>query len=108
MSTFGSIRSLFPSEPGSWRSPSCAVPWSADKKAGMTLCYESAKGYKTVGDGWWTIPEDQQWQEHSWKISDANFVGQWGWNFRFDAVSSPNEFLVKEGRVSKVPLPDGK
>jgi hypothetical protein len=27
--------------------------------------------------------------------------GQWGWNFRFDAVRSPNEFLIKEVRVTK-------
>ena len=66
----------------------------------MNFCYESAKGY-TGASGWWTIPLDDQWHENTWKVRDASFVGQWGWNFRFDAVSSPNEFLIKEVRVSK-------
>jgi len=74
------------------------------KQAGMSLCYESSKGY-TGAQGWWTIPGGDQWQENTWKVSDANFVGQWGWNFRFDAISSPNEFLVKEVRVSKAGQP---
>ena len=73
-----------------------------DKDAGMNLLYESTKGYVNAGI-WWTIPGDGQWHENTWKVSDASFVGQWGWNFRFDAVSSPNEFLVKEVRVSKTP-----
>jgi hypothetical protein len=71
-----------------------------DKSAGMTLYYEAAKGY-TGPRGWWTIPQDNRWHENTWKITDANFVGQWGWNFRFDAISSPNEFLIKEVRVTK-------
>jgi hypothetical protein len=73
---------------------------ASEKVAGMALCYESAKGY-TGPQGYWTIPTDDQWHENTWRLSDANFVGQWGWNFRFDAISSPNEFLVKEVRVSK-------
>ena len=73
---------------------------ASDKTAGMNFCYESAKGY-TGASGWWTIPQDDQWHENTWKVRDASFVGQWGWNFRFDAVSSPNEFLIKEVRVSK-------
>jgi len=72
-----------------------------DKKAGMKLTYESlGKGY-TGAEGWWTIPDDDQWHENTWTLHDANFVGQWGWNFRFDAIASPNEFMVKEVRVKK-------
>jgi hypothetical protein len=71
----------------------------------MNLTYESTAGYKGSGE-WWTVPEGEGWQEHTFKLSDASFVGQWGWNFRFDAISSPNEFLVKEVRVSK-PQPAG-
>jgi hypothetical protein len=71
-----------------------------DKQAGMSLMYESTKGY-TGARGYWTIPAGDQWQEHTFKISDASFVGQWGYNFRFDAIGSPNEFLVREVRVSK-------
>jgi polysaccharide biosynthesis protein PslG len=77
-----------------------------DKSAGMNLCYESAKGYRSA-PGWWTIPAGDQWHENTWKVTDASFVGQWGWNLRFDAVSSPNEFLVKEVRVAK-PGPPAK
>jgi hypothetical protein len=75
-----------------------------DKEAGMNLCYESAKGYRGA-EVWWNIPEGDQWHQNTWKVSDASFVGQWGWNFRFDAVSSPNEFLVKEVRVTKAGQP---
>jgi polysaccharide biosynthesis protein PslG len=69
-----------------------------DKPAGMTLNYESEKGY--VDAGYLNIPEDN-WRELRWKVSDANFVGGWGWNFRLNAISSPNEFLIKEIRVRK-------
>jgi hypothetical protein len=70
-----------------------------DKTAGMTLNYESQRGY--VDAGYLDIPEDSNWRELKWKVSDANFVGGWGWNFRLNAISSPNEFLVKEIRVRK-------
>src|SRR5690606_3859861 len=52
------------------------------RTAGMTLSYESERGYRNVSNGYWTIPAGDDWQEHTWKITDANFVGQWGWNFR--------------------------
>jgi hypothetical protein len=70
-----------------------------DKMAGMIIDYESDKGY--VGSQYRTIPEGDAWQEISWTIEDANFVGTWGWHFRLNAISSPNEFLVKEIRVRK-------
>jgi hypothetical protein len=70
-----------------------------DKIAGMSLNYESQKGY--VDGGYLNIPESDQWQELKWTISDANFVGGWGWNFRLNAIASPNEFLVKEVTVEK-------
>jgi polysaccharide biosynthesis protein PslG len=71
-----------------------------DKEAGAKVTYESMKGYKDA-QSWWTIPKDDKWHEYTWKVSDANFVGQWGWNFRFDANGSANEFLIKEVRVKK-------
>lgn len=70
-----------------------------DKVAGMSLNYESQNGY--VNTPYLNIPENDGWHEISWKISDANFVGTWGWNFRIDAISSPNEFLIKEIKVKK-------
>ena len=70
-----------------------------EKVAGMSLNYESEKGY--VDAGYFNIPESDQWQELTWKVTDANFVGGWGWNFRLNAISSPNEFLIREVRVKK-------
>jgi hypothetical protein len=67
--------------------------------AGMTIDYESDKGY--VGSGYRTIPDGDAWQEVSWTVQDANFVGAWGWHFRLNAISSPNDFLIKEIRVRK-------
>jgi len=75
---------------------------AATQTAGMSLCYESTKGY-TGAQGYWTIPEDDQWHEYTWKVNDANFANEWGWNFRFDAIGSPDEFLVKKVRVTNLP-----
>ena len=74
-----------------------------DKTAGVSLNYESVKGY--VNSDYFNISEGDQWQELTWRIADANFVGQWGWNFRLSAISSPNEFLIREVRVKKIGLP---
>jgi hypothetical protein len=68
--------------------------------AGMNLTYESLTGYKGTGE-WWTIPEGESWHEHAWKVTDANFAGGWGWNFRTDASGSGADFLIKEVRVKK-------
>lgn len=73
---------------------------AADKSAGLKLTYESSKGYHDA-PGWWTIPEDDAWHEHTWTLGDTNFVGQWGWNFRFDSNGSANAFSIKEVRVKK-------
>lgn len=67
--------------------------------AGMTIDYESDKGY--VGADYRTIPDGDAWQEVTWTIRDANFIGTWGWHFRLNAISSPNDFLIKEIRVRK-------
>jgi hypothetical protein len=75
-----------------------------DKEARMDMMYESEKGYRETRTRW-TIPADDQWHENTWKVSDANFVGQWGYNFRFDANGSPSEFLIKEVRVTKTGSP---
>lgn len=70
------------------------------KVAGFAITYESRSGY--VGTGYANIPEGDEWHELSWTVDDANFAGQWGWNFRVDAIASPNEFLIKEVRVRRV------
>ncbi|NOJ43700.1 beta-galactosidase [Bradyrhizobium australiense] len=72
---------------------------ASDKLAGLSIDYESSRGY--VGTDYRNIPASDAWQEISWTVKDANFVGAWGWTFRLNAISSPNEFLVKEVRVRK-------
>lgn len=71
-----------------------------EKDAGLNLAYESLTGY-TSAPQWLSIPAVDQWHELTWKVTDANFTGAWGWNFRLNAVSSPNELYVKEVRVRK-------
>jgi polysaccharide biosynthesis protein PslG len=71
------------------------------KLAGFALTYESKSGY--VGTGYANIPESDAWHELAWKIDDADFAGQWGYNFALNAVSSPNEFLIKEVAVKRRP-----
>jgi polysaccharide biosynthesis protein PslG len=74
-----------------------------DQNAGLNLEYESLKGF--VGaPAWFTIPADDQWHEVTWRVADANFVGAWGYNFRLNAISSPNEFYIKEVRMKKLAL----
>ncbi len=73
----------------------------AAKPASLNLTYESMTGYKGVENGRWNIPAGTEWSEHTWKVSDANFVGGWGWNFRTDAGGSANDFVIKEVRVKR-------
>jgi hypothetical protein len=72
---------------------------ASDKLSGLALNYESSAGY--VDAGYFNIPEGDQWHELTWRVSDANFVGAWGWNFRLNGIASPNDFLIKEIRVKK-------
>ncbi|MFA4943763.1 MAG: endo-1,4-beta-xylanase [Lentisphaeria bacterium] len=71
------------------------------KAASFGLMYESLKGYKGAPKRY-AIPADDQWHEAVWTVNDANFVGQWGMNFRLDANGSPNSFYIKEARVKKL------
>ena len=73
-----------------------------DKASGMNLVYESMKGYKNIGK-WWNIPAGEEWSEYTWKVDNANFVGQWSWNFRTEGGGSKAEFQIKEVRVKKLP-----
>jgi polysaccharide biosynthesis protein PslG len=68
--------------------------------AGMSIDYESSRGY--IGSDYRNIPEGDGWQEISWTVPEANFVGAWGWSFRLNGIASPNEFLVKEIKVRRL------
>ncbi|MEM1060152.1 MAG: glycosyl hydrolase [Verrucomicrobiota bacterium] len=64
------------------------------------LFYESKDGYKRTGKPW-EVPAGDQWHEHSWMVDNANFVGQWGYNFCF-AFPGKQPLLLKEVRLRKL------
>jgi len=43
----------------------------------MSIDYEFRNGY--VNSGCQNVPESSDWQQISWRVDDANFVGAWGW-----------------------------
>jgi hypothetical protein len=75
------------------------------KPANVGLEYESSKGYTGFKGPNYEVPADAQWHEQTWKLTDANFVGQWGWNFRLTTTGSPGEVDLKEVRVKKAAAP---
>jgi hypothetical protein len=85
---------------------------AGEQAAGMDVCYESLKGYRGTGKRW-EVQAGEEWQEHTWTVDNANFVGGWGWNFRTDIGGSPGDVFIKEVRVRKLgaaspPHPAGK
>lgn len=71
------------------------------KTAGTNLDYESVNGYVSA-NRYLTIPTDGKWHELVWNVNDADFVGGWAWNFRLNAMGSPNQFEIKEVRIRKL------
>jgi hypothetical protein len=70
------------------------------EEAGFQLMYETSKtlhGYERAG--WWTIPEGDDWQTHTWRVTDANFTGTWAYNLSITEVT--RDFLIKEVIVKK-------
>jgi hypothetical protein len=70
------------------------------RQGGMNLLYESIKSYVDAPQGYYNLTDD--WKEYTWRVDDASFNGQWGWNFRTDSSGSENEIAVREVRVKKV------
>jgi polysaccharide biosynthesis protein PslG len=73
---------------------------ASNRVAGMNLDYESDHGYASAD--YHSIPEGGGWQHVSWTITDANFVGAWGWNIRLNGIASPNDFLIKGIKVQRI------
>jgi hypothetical protein len=72
------------------------------KSASASITYESKnKGYHDAGKRN-ELPAGEQWTELNWELTDANFVGQWGWNFRIDVGGSQGDIYIKEVRVKKM------
>ncbi len=71
--------------------------------AGFVVGYESTTGLKHNGaGGWWTIPGNNRWYTHTFKLSDAEFVGMWAYNFDINS-DRPNKggYYIKKIVVTK-------
>jgi hypothetical protein len=77
-----------------------ARPANAEKGAKCNLTYEAAKGYRDTKDEWKLTPTNE-WQTYTFKLPDANFANNWGWNFRIRMCGSPSDIWVKEVVVKR-------
>ncbi len=64
--------------------------------AKLVLEYESTSGYKKAPE--FDIPDNKTWHTATWKIDDAQFVGTWAFNFRFNI----GPYFVKSVSVRKL------
>ncbi|MBM3476765.1 MAG: hypothetical protein FJX75_26130 [Armatimonadetes bacterium] len=71
----------------------------ANENAGFNLWYESTSGIRGTGE-WYTIPGNDQWYTKTWTITDAQFVGKWGYNFVFNG-DTPRPYYLRSVTVSK-------
>jgi hypothetical protein len=70
--------------------------------AGFNLKYESKTGWKGSGS-WYTVPGSDQWYTQEWTLTDAQFVGKWGYNFSFDSDSTQySKYSIKSVTVMKL------
>lgn len=67
---------------------------------GLALTYESVHGIRN-SETWWTVPGENKWHTHTWKIEDAAFNAKLGWNFRLDAAGAGKDVLIREVKISK-------
>ena len=73
----------------------------ANDNAGFKLVYESTNGLK--GLNWFTIPDNQQWHTVTWKLTDAQFVGMWGYNFTLESDGNQyNKYFIQSVTVRKL------
>ena len=69
----------------------------------VRLMYESASGYRYLPG--WTVPVGNRWFEHTWRVEDASFCDQWGWNLRLNAYRSKEDLCVRQVTVTKLTRP---
>ena len=73
----------------------------ANDNAGFKLVYESTAGFK--GGDWYTIPDNKEWYTISWKITDAQFVNMWGYNFLLESDGDQyNKYFIQSVTVTKL------
>lgn len=74
----------------------------ANDNAGFNLVYESTRGLKNAG-GWFTVPDNKGWHTKTWKITDAQFVNYWGFNFHLESDGNQfNKYYLQSVKVTKV------
>jgi hypothetical protein len=74
---------------------------AANDNAGFKLNYESTSGYKNFG--WYTVPDNKEWHTVKWKITDAEFVSMWGFNFSLDSDGNQyNKYDIQRVTVTKL------
>ncbi len=77
---------------------------NANDNAGFNLKYESTAGWKNA-ESWYTVPEDARWHTQSWAITDAQFVGKWGYHFSFDSDGTNlSKYYLQSVSVTKAPV----
>lgn len=74
---------------------------------GMNFHHEIADSqgrspYRGTGE-WFSLPEDEGWQTHTWHVSDACFSKMWGFDFAFNPEKSV-PFVIGKVEVSTEPL----
>ncbi|UJW80149.1 hypothetical protein [Hydrogenophaga sp. SL48] len=68
--------------------------------AGFNLKYESRSGTRSLG--WNAVPAQGEWSTLSWPITDAQFVGKFGYHFSFDSDSTRHSnYSIRSVSVSK-------
>jgi len=55
---------------------------------GFNLRYESQELFKNHSIGWRQVPKDGEWHTITWEVTDAQFVGFWGYNFSLNSDST--------------------
>ena len=64
--------------------------------AHLDLEYESTTGYKKAAP--YVVPDNADWHTATWRIDDDQFVGMWGFNFRFNSGS----YVIQSVTVTKI------
>jgi hypothetical protein len=73
----------------------------ANDNAGFKFVYESTTGYKNLG--WYTVPDNKEWHTLTYKITDAQFVSMWGYNFSLDSDGNRhNKYDIQSVTVTKL------
>ncbi len=67
--------------------------------AKLTLTYESTSGYKKAETH--EVPDNTDWHTLTWKITDAQFVSQWAYNFTLNSGS----YSIQSVTVTKLDKP---